>query len=402
MSTVTTSIGRSRLLIPLLGYLVAFGPLSVDMYLPSLPTIAADLDSPQSTIQYTITSFLVGMAIGMLLFGPLSDLLGRKKLLLVGTFCYVLASIGCALAQTGESLVMLRFAQSLGAASAAVLARALVRDLFGTQQAAGILSTMHIISMIVMLMAPILGAYIVRFFDWRWIFYFLGAFSAVAFIGIALIIQEPSREKNASFNIKDYFRAYGECLSIPAVTFYILTNGFSFAGMFAFIAASAFVYIDAYGFSETSYGFFFSANIGAIILMTVLNKRLVKHYSSSRALHAACLVSLGATIAMSLIALFFHELPLLFLLGTMLYISVTGSIGANCLAILFSIVPERAGTAAGLLVAGQFAFGGLCSYVTTLVFDGSAASLLLVMAGCGSACVVCYLFTQGGFGHIKT
>jgi DHA1 family bicyclomycin/chloramphenicol resistance-like MFS transporter len=290
--------------------------------------------------------------------------------------------------------VALRFAQSLGAAAAAVLARALVRDLFDTKHAAGILSSMHIISMVVMLMAPILGAYIVRWFEWRWIFYFLAAFSAIAFIGVALIIREPNRTVASHFQLSHYFQAYRETLRIPAVTFYILTNGFSFAGMFAFIAASAFVYIDGYGFSETAYGFFFSANIGAIILMTVINKKLVRQYSSEKALRVACLVSLSASILMMVIALGFDQVPALFLLGTMAYISVTGSIGANCLAILFSVVPERAGTAAGILVAGQFSFGGLCSYITTLVFDGSPSSLLLVMVACGLISFLCYQITQ--------
>lgn len=389
-----TSHSSSKLLIPLLGYLVAFGPLSIDMYLPSLPEIARDLDSPQYIIQYTITSFLIGMALGMLLFGPLSDLLGRKKLLLLGTFCYVFTSIGCALVNKGEMLVLLRFLQSLGAASAAVLARALVRDVFDTKRAAGILSTMHIISMIVMLLAPILGAYIVQSLSWRWIFYFLALFSAIAFIGILFIIEEPHKAQTQSFSLVAYFKAYRVCLSQPAVTCFILMNGFSFAGMFAYIAASAFVYIDFYGYSETTYGMLFSANIGAIIIMTLINKRLINHHSSDQALRFASVISLTATLVLTIVGVWFGHIAVLFILGTMLYISVTGSIGANCLATLFRIIPDKAGTAAGLLVAAQFALGAGSTYITTLVFNGRSDELLWVMATCGGLSFSSYLAAQ--------
>lgn len=389
-----SSNAQSKLLIPLLGYLVAFGPLSIDMYLPSLPEIANELHAAQYMIQYTITSFLIGMSLGMLLFGPLSDLLGRKKLLLLGTFCYVITSIGCAMVNEGEMLVLLRFLQSLGAASAAVLARALVRDVFDTKRAAGILSTMHIISMIVMLLAPILGAYIVQSLSWRWIFYFLALFSAVAFVGIALVIEEPEVERAERFSLAAYFKAYQVCLSQPAVTFFILVNGFAFAGMFAYIAASAFVYIDYYGYSETTYGMLFSANIGAIIIMTLINKRIIGKHSSDQALHFAITISLLATIALSIIGLWLGQIALLFILSTMLYISVTGSIGANCLATLFRIIPDKAGTAAGLLVASQFALGAVSTYITTLVFDGRSDELLWVMAICGGLSFASYLAAQ--------
>lgn len=375
---------HSRWLVPLLGYLVAFGPLSIDMYLPSLPIIAADLDSSQQTVQYSITAFLVGMTFGMLLFGPLSDQLGRKKLLLAGTFLYALTSLGCAIAQSGESLIAYRAFQSIGAAAAAVLARALVRDYFAPKQAAGILSTMHIISMIVMLFAPLLGAYIVEIFDWRWIFYFLAAFSVVAFIGIFALIQEPTRDVAHAPNLEAYLASYAACLKEPKVCFLILTNGFSFAGMFAFIAASAFVYIEHFEYSESTYGLLFSANIGAIIVMTLINKRILHHYSSEHALRFAIFVSVLATLGMTTIGAVSSAIAPLFMLSSMLYISVTGSIGANCLASLFNIIPNRAGTAAGLLVAMQFALGALSTYITTLLFDGTPNSLLLIMAGFGS------------------
>ncbi|MGO2512351.1 multidrug effflux MFS transporter [Marinomonas polaris] len=388
------SSALSKLTIPLLGYLVAFGPLSIDMYLPSLPTIANNLGTSDQLIQTTITVFLLGMAIGMLIFGPLSDMLGRKRLLLIGIGFYFFSSIGCAMASTGENLILFRFLQSLGGAAAAVLGRALVRDLYELKRAANILSHMHIISMMVMLISPILGAYIVSYFEWRWIFYFLALFSMVAFIGSALLLPDVKQNMVAKPSANHYCKNYIECLLAPLLIQYVLTNAFSFAGMFAFIATSAFVYIEHFQLSETYYAVLFSANIFAIIIATLLNSYLSKRYSVSAALSTAVAISFAATLIIwGMIG--FNKTPLaLFVVATMLYISVTGAIGANSLATLFAQLPEKAGTVSGLLVATQFAMGSFISYMASLLFDGTPASLLIMMACCGTLCSILYLSTR--------
>lgn len=384
----------SKLTIPLLGYLVAFGPLSIDMYLPSLPTIANNLGTTDQLIQTTITVFLLGMAIGMLIFGPLSDMLGRKRLLLIGIGFYFLSSIGCAMASTGESLILFRFLQSLGGAAAAVLGRALVRDLYELKRAANILSHMHIISMMVMLVSPILGAYIVSYFEWRWIFYFLALFSMIAFIGSALLLPETKSSSTIKPSLRHYCNNYIDCLRAPLLVQYVLTNAFSFAGMFAFIATSAFVYIEYFHLSETHYAMLFSANIVAIIIATLLNSYLSKRYSVSVALNVAVAISFMATLIIWGMYGFNGASILLFVIATMLYISVTGAIGANSLATLFELLPEKAGTVSGLLIAAQFAMGSFISYVASLLFNGTPASLLIIMACCGTLCTLLYLSTK--------
>jgi DHA1 family bicyclomycin/chloramphenicol resistance-like MFS transporter len=384
----------SKLTIPLLGYLVAFGPLSIDMYLPSLPTIANNLGTTDQQIQTTITVFLLGMAIGMLIFGPLSDMFGRKRLLLIGIGFYFFSSIGCAMASTGESLVLFRFLQSLGGAAAAVLGRALVRDLYELKRAANILSYMHIISMMVMLISPILGAYIMSYFEWRWIFYFLALFSMVAFIGSALLLPDIKHSLITKPSISHYFKNYINCLRAPLLIQYVLTNAFSFAGMFAFIATSAFVYIEYFQLSETYYALLFSANIFAIIIATLLNSYLSKRYNVGLALNIAISVSFTATLMIWGMIGLANTSMTLFVITTMMYISVTGAIGANSLATLFEQLPEKAGTVSGLLVATQFAVGGFISYLASLVFDGSPDSLLIMMACCGTLCTIFYLSTR--------
>ncbi|MCW4631446.1 MULTISPECIES: MFS transporter [Marinomonas] len=298
------------------------------------------------------------------------------------------------MASTGESLVLFRFLQSLGGAAAAVLGRALVRDLYELKRAANILSYMHIISMMVMLISPILGAYIVSYFEWRWIFYFLALFSMVAFMGSALLLPDVKQNVVAKPSVGHYCKNYIECLRAPLLIQYVLTNAFSFAGMFAFIATSAFVYIKHFQLSETHYALLFSANIFAIIIATLLNSYLSKRYNVSMALRVVVAVSFVATLIIwGMIG--FNKVPLaLFVTGTMLYISVTGAIGANSLAILFIQLPEKAGTVSGLLVAMQFAMGSFISYLASLLFDGTPESLLIMMACCGTLCSVFYLSTH--------
>ncbi|MBR7890050.1 multidrug effflux MFS transporter [Marinomonas sp. A79] len=389
------SSSLSKLTIPLLGLLVAFGPLSIDMYLPSLPIIANSLGASDQLIQSTITVFLLGMAIGMLLFGPLSDLLGRKRLLLMGIVFYFLSSVGCAMASSGEQLILFRFLQSLGGAAASVLARALVRDLYELTKAAAILSHMHVISMMVMLASPILGAYIVSYFEWRWIFYFLAAFSTIALVGSYLLLPEPkSKAFKTAFSLRTYGRNYLDCLQSPRLIAFTMTNGLSFAGMFAFIATSAFIYIEHFGLSEPHYAMLFSANIFAIIIATLANSWLSKRYSVTHALAGTMGVSFSATVFIWF--LFGLETVHLgfFVMATMLYISVTGAIGANSLATLFNLLPEKAGTVSGLFIATQFALGSLVSYIASLLFDGTPASLLIIMACCGTLSMLFYLTTK--------
>ncbi|PZE09535.1 Bcr/CflA family drug resistance efflux transporter, partial [Pseudomonas sp. 57B-090624] len=164
-------------LILLLAALVAFGPLSIDMYLPSLPLIARDLGAPEARVQLTIGVFLAGLCLGMLAYGPLSDRFGRRRLLLGGIALYLAASLGCALAVEVEHLLAWRLLQALGGAAASVLARAIVRDLFPVGDAARVLSLMHLVTMFATLVAPLLGGYLMLLAGWRSLFLLLMAFA---------------------------------------------------------------------------------------------------------------------------------------------------------------------------------------------------------------------------------
>jgi len=375
----------SRLIV-LLAALVAFGPLSIDMYLPSLPLIASDLQASQADIQLTISAFLVGLFFGMLFYGPLSDKFGRRKLLLGGITLYLVASIGCFLATSAEILIYARFLQALGAAAASVLARAIVRDLFPINEAARVLSLMHLVTMLATLIAPLVGGYLILLAGWRSLFIVLFVFAAIILLATSLKIPETHHGSSRGTSIAAVFKAYLQILLQPLAVGYILCMSLTFAGMFAYITASPFVYIEYFGVSPQTYAWLFSLNIGGIILLVSLNARYVGRFGTQRLL----VIGAGLAATSGLLLLFagftgIGGLPLI-VIALLGFVSVTGVLGANCMASLLACFPERAGAAAGIAIAIQFGLGALASFLVSNLHDGTplTMSLLIGLAGVAS------------------
>ncbi|GAA0691277.1 Bcr/CflA family multidrug efflux MFS transporter [Marinobacterium maritimum] len=381
-----SSVANPQRLIVLLAALVAFGPLSIDMYLPSLPLIAEDLQAPESSIQLTISAFLVGLFIGMLFYGPLSDKFGRRGLLLGGIGLYLIASIGCILANSAEWLIAARFVQALGGAAASVLARAIVRDLFPLNEAARVLSLMHLVTMIATLIAPLLGGYLILISGWRSLFMVLFAFAAIMLLFSAWKIPETHHGDSRKASILAVFKAYLHIGVQPVALGYILCMALSFAGMFAYITASPFVYIDYFGVAPQHFAWLFSLNIGGIIVLVSLNARYVGKLGTQKLLIAgAALAAISGLVLILAGVSGLGGLPLI-VAGLLGYVSVTGVMGANCMASLLSRYPEQAGAAAGLAVACQFGLGALASSVTSALHDGSPLPMTLIigLTGVGS------------------
>lgn len=383
-----------RQLIVILAALVAFGPLSVDMYLPSLPLIAADLATPESNIQLTISAFLGGLCLGMLFYGPLSDRFGRRKLLLGGIVLYLLASLGCVFSGQVETLVFWRVLQALGGAAAAVLGRTIVRDLFPLEDAARVLSLMHLVSMVATLAAPLIGGYLILLVGWRAIFVTLAIFSGLCLLAVAWKVPESHPQTARGASIGTAFAAYGRIIVQPQALGYILCMGLPFGGMLAFITASPFVYINYFGISPQLYAWLFSLNIGGIFAVTLLNARLVARVGLPRMLVMGGSVAGVAGLALAVLGITGNASPAAVVVCALLYISVTGLLGANCMASLLARFPQQAGSAAGLAVASQFGLGTAFSALISAMHDGSPLPMSLVMGGAGIGCLLALLLIR--------
>ncbi|MFL1454002.1 Bcr/CflA family multidrug efflux MFS transporter [Marinobacter sp. GN3S48] len=391
------TIERPHRLIALLAALQAFGPLSIDMYLPGLTAIAEDLGSPESSIQLTITAFLIGLFIGMLFYGPLSDKFGRRPLLLGGITLYVVASLGCVLASDAEQLILLRFVQALGGAAASVLGRTIVRDLFPVTEAARVLSLMHLVTMIATLIAPLFGGYLLLLLGWRSLFVALIVFSAITLAFTAWKIPETHSGDSRNSGVMTVFYAYFRIARHRTAIGYILCMALPFAGMFAYITASPFVYISYFGVEPQHYAWLFSLNIGGIILFVSLNARLVTRVGTQPLLLAgsacACLSGLLLMVG-GIYAVGGLPLIVIALFG---FVGVTGVLGANCMASLLERYPESAGAAAGLAIATQFGLGALASFLVGFFHDGTPAPMAIIVGFCGTGSLVALSLTIGKF-----
>ncbi len=386
---MTHSSNPARLIV-LLAALVAFAPLSIDTYLPSLPMIASDLGADAAGVQLTISLFLVGLCLGMLVYGPLSDRYGRRPLLLGGMVLYLVATVGCMLATTVEQLVLWRFFQALGGAAASVLARAIVRDLFALGEAARVLSLMHLVTMLATLVAPLLGSVLMEIRGWRTVFFGLLLFGACCLFASAWKIAETHPPQHRGESLAKVFAAYWQIARQPLALAYILCMGLAFGGMFAFITASPFVYMEFFRVSPSGYAWLFGLNVVGIIVMTLINARFVGRLGPLR------MLALGAALA-GLAAIWLLVTGLsgwgglaAIVAGVVVYVSVTGLMGANCVASLLALYPRQAGAAAGLAVACQFALGAVFSAAVSALADGTPEPMCLTLALAGFGCLSCY------------
>lgn len=372
---------RARLIV-LLSSLTAFGPFSIDTYLPSFPQIAEDLSTSTAQVQHTISAFLAGLCLGMLCYGPLSDRYGRRPLLLGSLVLYVAATLGCLFAGSVEQLIAWRFFQALGGAGALVLARAVARDLVGLLEAAKVLSWMHLLTMMATLIAPMIGTWLVLIQGWRTIFAALFILSSLCLLMVALTLKEslPVQQRGAS--VQAAFAAYLAIARQPKAVALILCMSLAFGGMFAFITASPFVYVVHFGVSPRLFSALFALNILGIILVTFINARWVGRFGPQRMLGVGAVLVSGAGLALMLVGYTEWGGLVSIVCCMVLYMGVTGLIGANCMASLMMLFPRQAGASMALGVSVQFATGALASLWVSHLADGTAWPMCLVV-GCG-------------------
>ncbi|WP_233802867.1 Bcr/CflA family multidrug efflux MFS transporter [Paraburkholderia sp. HP33-1] len=388
MSQVVKRRPDGRLIL-LLGALAACGPISIDMYLPSLPTIAQAFAVSTGAAQSTLTSFMFGFSIGMLLYGPLSDTYGRRPILLGGIVMYALASIACALSFSIGSLVGFRFLQALGAGAASVLARAIARDAHEPGDAARVLSMIAIVTSIGPLLAPLIGGQLLLLGGWRAVFVALTLFGSVCAVTAFLKVPETwPREMRAQSALLKSFGAYGALLRDPVTWGHMLCGGMAFASMFAYITATPFVYIEYFHVSAQHYGFLFALNIVGIMLGNYLNTRLVGRLGPVPIISFAATVSFVASLFVCVVSLTGWGGLWSIVFGLFFVVSVVGVLSANCTTDLMHRYPVNAGAAAAVFGAVQLALGALSSLAVGLWQDGTPKGMGIVVGAAGCLCFV--------------
>ncbi|SEM11955.1 MFS transporter, DHA1 family, bicyclomycin/chloramphenicol resistance protein [Blastococcus sp. DSM 46786] len=372
-----------------LGAFVALGPLTIDMYLPALPSITDDLLTTSATVQLTLTGTLVGLAFGQLVIGPLSDAWGRRRPLIAGTALHVLASLLVLLAPTIAVLGALRFLQGVGAAAGSVIALAVVRDLYDGRAAATMLSRLFLVLGAAPVLAPTIGGELLRFTSWRGVFAALAAYGLVMVVVGWLTLRETlPPERRRSNGVRGTLQIYGDLLHDRVYVGLVLVAGLTMAGLFSYVSGSSFVYQEQFGLDEQQFGLLFGAGAFWLIAATQLNPLLLRRWSPQRllvagtvlgALAGAGLVGLAATGTGGLPAVTGALWVVLFACGLAL---------PNAPALALSRHGEAAGSAAALLGAVQFGVGAVVSPVVGLLGNDSPAIGLVVVAALSLALVV--------------
>jgi DHA1 family bicyclomycin/chloramphenicol resistance-like MFS transporter len=385
-----------RLFLVVLGSLIAFGPLSLDMYLPAFPRLQAVFGADVSAVQLTMSVFVVGYAIGQFVHGPISDRVGRRPVLMAGIVLYVVTSAACALATSIEALIGLRFLQAFGASVGTVLGRAIIRDLETGPAAARMLSLALMGVSVAALVAPLLGGQVLRFADWDvifWIQALIGVFAiALAYAMIPETLPVERRRHTP------YTHVAHDCLTVlrhrQALAF-IFCGALSFATMFAQLSGTPFVYIGIFGVAPENFGWLFAANIIAVMAGSWLNSRLVVRLGLRTMMIAAMLVAFTGGALLLVMAWLDAGGLMGIVIPIVILMSPHNVINANAGAAALEYFPHIAGTASALLGFVRFGMGAISGVAVGLLYDGTAFPMALVVFVCVTlSCAVFFFGTQ--------
>ncbi|WP_111894440.1 multidrug effflux MFS transporter [Acinetobacter sp. MB5] len=360
----------------MLSALMAFTSLSTDIYLPAMPAMAKQL---HGNVELTITGFLVGFALAQLVWGPISDRIGRRIPLFIGMGLFIIGSLGCAYSNTIEQIVFWRVFQAFGACTGPMLARAMIRDLYARSQAAHMLSTLTIIMAIAPIAGPIIGGQLIRISTWHSIFFLLAALGLAMFAALFFLPETHTQEKRTVMSLPMVFSTYKSLLGNWQFMRYTLCVTFFYIAVYAFIVGSPFVYISYYGVPAQHYGWLFACNIFGVVGISFINRKMVKRYSLELLLKVTtCIAMLSLLI---LCALHLAHIGSLYSLVFMvfLFFSMNGIIAASSTAAALDGVPHVAGSAAALIGSLQYGSGIVSSLLLAYFSTGTPTAMLSIM-----------------------
>ena len=371
---------RQRIVyIVILGALVALGPFTIDLYLPAFPVIENDLGVSQAAVQLTLTATTIGFAVGQLLVGPWSDRVGRRLPLIVATVLHVVASIGVALAPDLLWIGVFRVLQGMGAAAGAVVAMAIVRDLFGGLPLVRMFSRLALVTGLAPILAPVIGSQLLLVLDWRGIFLFLGAYGVLVLIAAVFFIVETrpktTRAERGHSTMRERYRAIFRDRVFVGVA---IIGGMSFSGLFAYLSASPFLFQDIYGLDPQQYGLLFAVNSIGIVIGTQASSRLARVVGPQWILAFSTAVLFVS--ALSIVLLDLAGAGLIGILIPLWFFIAAVGFGFPMVQVLaLAGHGSEAGTAASVLGAVNFGLAGIISPIVG-VFGVSAFVMGVVMA----------------------
>ena len=380
--------GRARVVV-ILGALSAFGPLSIDMYLPGLPSLGATLDAPAWAVQLTLTACLAGLALGQIVAGPLSDRFGRRRPLIAGVVAYAAASLLCAVAPSVFALVVLRFVQGVAGAAGIVIARAIVRDMHSGAAAARFFSLLMLVNGLAPILAPVIGGQILRVTTWR------GVFVVLAAIGVALAVAAAAglRETLAPADrhrggVRETLVTFGRLLGDRSFVGHALACGLSFGAMFAYISGSPFVLQDIYGASPQLFSVMFAVNALGIVAASQANRALLRRADPRALLRGALGVQAAAAVTLlAAVTAGAGVWPIVVLLFVV--VASVGVVFPNATALALADHPRVAGSASGLLGVLQFIVGAAAAPLVGVGGTGTAVPMATLIAVLGVGGIVC-------------
>ncbi len=376
-------IVRFTWIIPFLGLLMTLGPLSNDLYVPSLTLVAAGLDTGGGPVQLTMSSLLLGFAFGSLIYGPLSDRYGRKPILCVGLAVYVAAAVMSAMSATLAGLVLARTLQGLGAAAAMVLTRAIILDRWTGEQASRAMSWVAMFMFLSPVLAPAIGGWVASFGHWPAVFWIQAALGAVC--GVVTWLALPRVYKLRETTLANSVRAYAVILRDRQALGYMACTGLGFIGIVAFVSNSAFVFVENFGLTPGQYGLCFSLVMLGASGGAFMNGRLVTRLGISRMISFGTVMLALGGIASVLSASLGGGL-LAIVPSVIVYVSGIGFVFANSMARTMSRFRENAGAASSLLGFNQFTIGALVAAALSLSDTPTPVPLGIALAVAGLGC----------------
>lgn len=357
---------------------MAFTSLSTDIYLPAMPAMQKALGG---RVELTVTGFVIGFAIAQLIWGPISDRIGRIKPLVIGSLLFVIGSIGCALSTSMTMVVFWRVFQALGACTGPMISRAMIRDRYDSQRGAQMLSTLMMIMAVAPILGPLLGGLFLRFSTWNLIFWFMALVGVMLFLSTHLLPETLPVAERSQASLTQSFKNYAKLLASKKFMIYTMSVTFFYVAFYAFITGSSEIYMNFYHVPAEAYSFLFGVNIVGVSLMSMVNRQLVSHFSLPKLLA----ISTSLAFLFTLILVFTGVTNAFGLWGIVLpmfcFLSMNGIVAACSNAAALNAVPsDMAGSAAAILGALQYGSGVIPSILLAIFADKTPGTMTIIIA----------------------